>query len=445
MLLEKETQEEFGYSFSSLSIKSSKKIYMECDYCGEQYILTPKRRLIGHKVIKKDSCIKCKFKKREDVSLARDGVKNSAQRKDVKDKLSDINWDINKEKIIHMYREGYCISDICRKLDLPRTSVSRRMKEWGIEVENYKTKFNKIIAEKYGESHKHISEIAKDKGFSTSHFYALIQQHGIEKASDCVPNQSFIETIMEDWLISQKIEYSKQFRIENRIADFKLNNILVETDGTYWHSDAYKSNTYHAEKRQLYIDHGYTPLFFREDEINEKFPIVQSIILNKLGKSTRVFARKCEVKEVPTQVGREFVEDNHLMGSVKKGTFFGLYYKDELISIMSIYRKKGDLYEISRMCHKLNTTVVGGFSKLLKFAHLSLPSMKQLLTFIDLRYGSGHYLTSMGFVERKTHISFRWTNGKSTYHRMKFPASTGYEKGLFKLWDCGQTPWNKTF
>ena len=514
MLLEKETQEECGYLPSSLSKKSSKKICVECDYCGEKYDLTPKRRLTGHKVIKKDSCMKCGFKKREEISLAKYGVKNPSQREEVRAKLTKVDWKKEKEKVIQMYEEGFSLAHIANTFKTSHNSVCVRLTEWGIKVDKNKKSRHKTMEDIYGEGYqekidkkredtcmerfgvdnafkseekkkkirestlknhgvthlmkdperakkavrkgvetrmkkgdifvyggKTLPEIAEEQGFSHSHFHGLVKKHGIEKALTLDPYQSSLETTMEDWLISEGIEHEKQFRVGGKIADFKIGDILTEVNGNYWHSQACpnaKSRNYHMEKRQLYIDNGYTPLFFMEDEINNKFSIVQSILLNKLGKSQRVFARKCKRGTVSKEEGRKFVEENHLMGSIKKGTFFGLYHEGELISIMSIYRKKGDLYEISRMCHKKRTTVIGGFSKLLKFAQSFLPEMRSLMTFIDLRYGQGDYLVPMGFVEKKTYLSFKWTDGKNTFHRMKFPASTGYEKGLFKIYDCGQ-------
>jgi hypothetical protein len=66
-------------------------------------------------------------------------------------------------------------------------------------------------------------------------------------------------------------------------------------------------------------------------------------------------------------------------------------------------------------------------------------------TFIDLRYGDGDYLQSFGFKELSCHTSFQWTDGLDTFHRMKFKGNSGYEAGLFKIWDCGQRKMVKTY
>lgn len=62
-------------------------------------------------------------------------------------------------------------------------------------------------------------------------------------------------------------------------------------------------------------------------------------------------------------------------------------------------------------------------------------------TFIDRRYGTGTHLKSLGWKFVHEYPSFRWTDGAMSYHRMKFPGSTGYNHGMAKIWDCGQAKW----
>ena len=100
-------------------------------------------------------------------------------------------------------------------------------------------------------------------------------------------------------------------------------------------------------------------------------------------------------------------------------------------------RKKGDDWEVSRFCNKIGVSVVGGFSKLLKhFVKKNNPI--STTTFIDMRYGVGCYLLDLGFKEISTHVSFKWTDCVNTYPRTRFLSNAGYEKGLVKIWDCGQ-------
>jgi very-short-patch-repair endonuclease len=246
-----------------------------------------------------------------------------------------------------------------------------------------------------------------------------------------------LRQLLSEWLLSIKIPYSLEYTLEDKIIDIHIpqNNILIEIDSLRGHSDNFVEDNYNISKKELCIKNGYTPLFFRENEILTQFDIVKSIILNKLGKSNRIFARKCVSKEVDRETARTFFKDNHLMGN-GTGKTYGLYFEDNLVTALQL-RGHREGYEISRFCHSLNTNVIGGFSKLISQVR-TLIGDKTLLTFIDLRYGGGKYLESLGFTYKHTYPSFKWTDGNETYNRMQFPGNLGYEKQLAKLWDCGQ-------
>ena len=91
MIQENSTDKKFGYLSFELSEHSNKKVIVECDYCHEEYETKKKNITKGREFVKKDACIKCKFKKRKDVSMAKFGVENSAQRQEVRDKISEAN------------------------------------------------------------------------------------------------------------------------------------------------------------------------------------------------------------------------------------------------------------------------------------------------------------------------------------------------------------------
>lgn len=560
MLLTEKTKSRFGYYPSDLGRGSKKPVVIKCDYCGVECEKTNKSYHNTDRTINKDICKnkECKYKKIKEKNILLYGVENSAQRDDVKGKLSNIDYEKYKDQVEKLAIEGYSLSYISDKLKLPQTSLGRKIIEWGICINKDRSSvLNKTLRDKHGENYREVlgdklKSISRDKygvdnpfqaeevkqkivegniktlgvshhlktqdginkqrktvkerygvnnvmeldesknsikatslrkygvenpaknkevkgkardtrikrglekeykgmsvkdmaektGFSRTRMNSLINLYGPEVAMKMTPNQSSLETYMEDWLKTLGIEYEKQIRIENRIADFRINSLLIEVDGLFIHSDGnkqyIKSKDYHKIKKDLYIEHGYTPLFFREDEINNKFQIVQSIILNKLGKSRKLYARKCNI----TTTDKSFFENNHLMGK-GSGTIFALEHNGSIVAAMQVRKVKDKNYEISRFCPALHTQVIGGFSRLVKEAERNL-DMDSLITFVDLRYGNGDYLNGLGFNKVSEHLSFRWTNGKESIHRMKFPGNSGYDKGFFKIWDCGQAKWVKS-
>ncbi len=510
MLEEQLTKEKFGYFSSELTIKSNKKIVVRCDYCNQIYESTKKRRAIGSEVVDKDACVKCRYRKREEISLKRDGVKNSAQRSDVKKKLCDYDIEEYKEQVEQLTQEGWSVAIIAEKLSISPTSLHRAMTKWGFTTKgNLQKKKEKTLVDKYGNGYrqkmneafrktsvekygydnpfqneeikekirqthldkrgvdhhlklpetkqlvkektyatklakgqirlydgKKISELATECGFSRSHFNSLVNKYGFEHAITLTPRETQLERDFAIFLDKEQIEYEKQFRVGKKLADFRIGNLIIELDGLYWHSDAVIGDKlYHVTKRQIYLDHGFTPLFFREDELRDKIPIIKSILFNKLGRSKRIFARNCDIRQLTTQEANNFFFTNHLMGK-GSGVAFGLFYKGTLVCAIRIRRN----LDISRFASLLNTTVVGGFSKLCRRA-MTVLRLNQLSTFIDLRYGNGTYLTNLGFTCVNTDLSFRWTDGLNSYHRLRFRGNSGYDYGLVKIWDCGQARW----
>ena len=166
----------------------------------------------------------------------------------------------------------------------------------------------------------------------------------------------------------------------------------IEYNGLMWHSFGYNNSEKfnnadsessnkkkHLLKTQMCEDIGIQLFHIFENEWRDyaKQRIWRSMINNKLNRSTRIYARKCVVKEVNRSECKEFISANHIQGHIDARIRLGLYYgtRDscELVQTMTFrtptqtrYKGKHN-YELSRMCSKLNTTVVGGASKLLKY------------------------------------------------------------------------------
>jgi very-short-patch-repair endonuclease len=249
-------------------------------------------------------------------------------------------------------------------------------------------------------------------------------------------NQTRVKTDIE-WAIDRiltrnNIQFEEKVKVGKYIPDFICGKVIIEADGLYYHSEKFADRYYHFNKREEYIKLGYKPLFFTSDEIQHKPLIIESIIKNKLGLSERIYGRKTTFQKISKQEGKEFLNENHLMGN-GAGDCYSLSYNNTIFSVIQIKPAKDNAIEISRFCIKNGYSIVGGFSKLLK--HLDLNRIK---TFVDLRYGNGEHLKNLGFTENKAYPSFSWTDGYSKFHRMKFPKNSGYNNNLVKIWDCGQ-------
>ena len=112
--------------------------------------------------------------------------------------------------------------------------------------------------------------------------------------------------------------------------------ILIEFNGLYWHSEKFLDKNYHLDKTNKCEELGYQLIHIFEDEWLNKKDIVKSRIKNILGVSkNKIYARKCKIKEVKTKDKTIFLNKNHIQGSVGSVFNMGLYYNEELVSIMT--------------------------------------------------------------------------------------------------------------
>lgn len=458
MILKEETLNSLSIDVDKLSQKSHKRIIVKCDYCSKKFNVSMKNRSFSYNKLPKDACYDCRYKKREDVSLQNYGVKNSSQRQDVRDKIAKSNADwINSEEFNKKRR-----STMMKKYGTDNVMMSNKLRE----------KIQKTLNTKYGvdnpmkingvakaASKKAIDtkikngtiktingltlpERAKTINLSRSFFGNLIKSIGIEEALQYEAKYSSLENKIFNFLTDLNLRPQRGLIIDNKRPDILVNNLVIECDGLYWCCDhIIDDNMYHYNKSVIYKNNGLRPLFFRGDEIEDKFDIVQSIIINSLHlNKNKIYARNTNFKEISNLECFNFCEHNHLMGGFKSTSrSFALLYGDEIVSIFQVKESKNNSgkYDLSRYCTIKNTSVVGGFTKMLtNFEKLLQPSYLQ--TFIDLRYGNGEYLLNHGFNNSFCNVSFKWTDGVRTFHKTKFKGNSGYENGLNKIWDCGQ-------
>ena len=85
--------------------------------------------------------------------------------------------------------------------------------------------------------------------------------------------------------------------------------------GDYWHSELHKDKNYHLNKTELVESKDYQLIHIFEYEwLN---PIKQDIIKAKIKSllnidQNRIFARKCEIKEISAKEKNEFLNQYHI-------------------------------------------------------------------------------------------------------------------------------------
>ena len=255
------------------------------------------------------------------------------------------------------------------------------------------------------------------------------------------------------------------------IAPFELDlfipekNIAIEYDGLFWHSfgkddienkKCHLNKTILAEEKNINLFH-----IFENEWLNPiKQEIWKSIIKSNLGINQTIGARKCKIKELTSSESKEFLDNNHLQGSCNASVRLGLFYNNELVSVLTLakprFNKNYD-WEIVRFANKINVNIIGSFSKLLKYFRQNYSG--SIITYADKRYSKGNIYKFNGFEELKdSQPNYFYTKGQELHSRIQYQkhklkdflkefnpelteAENMFNNGFKRIWDCG----NKVF
>jgi hypothetical protein len=287
--------------------------------------------------------------------------------------------------------------------------------------------------------------------------YPLIKQVSANE----IEIKLFIESLNINYIDKCKTILKNNFEIDIYLPDYKLG---IEFDGLYWHSDLFKDKNYHLNKTEECEQQGIQLLHIFEDEWINKKEIVKSIIKSKIGiVGNKIFARKTVVKEIDITTCNNFLNDNHIQGAINSKIKIGLFYNDELVSIMTFGKKRIAMgnkisiegeYEMYRFCNKLNTSIIGGSSKLINY-FIKTYNPKSVLTFADRRYSQGNLYKQLQFKFNGNTEPNYWYYKKNEMikqHRFKFRKDVLVKEGFnknktefeimndrdyYRIYDCG--------
>lgn len=309
------------------------------------------------------------------------------------------------------------LAEIAQRLEVSDVMVGKWFDEFGIEKKQFFKQSNTSKAE------IQISDYVRSLGFEPT------------KTRNVLPNRLELDVFVAE----------KSFAIEHC--------------GLYWHSEQWLPPSYHATKLQFAKSAGVDLFTLFEDEWIEKRPIVESMISHKLGRSAhRVFARKCVVREISSKEAKQFFNRTHLQGA--PGTIklaIGLFLSDALVGCMSFgrHQRTGKEVILQRMSFELNTTVVGGASKMFNFArHCDFCRDQPVVTWSDERYSAGGVYAALGFKKcGMVPADYYYVKGQRRFPKQRFQKRfTGcpvdmterehaHLNGYLRLWDCGKTKW----
>lgn len=305
---------------------------------------------------------------------------------------------------------------------------------------------------------------------NTKFFYTRVFRDNIIPCIECVPLNS-LESKIENELYDLIRKYYDGEIIKNdrnilngKELDIILPdiNLAFEFNGIYWHSTLNKHKKYHQYKSLLCRENGYSLFHIFEDEWITNKPLIENKIKNLLNHTkTRIFARKCEIVNVLNKdIQKDFYNKFHIQGwSINKMTY-ALLFNGKIVAMMSFdtprTNKKYE-WELSRYCTKIDTSVVGGASKLLKY-FIKHNNPNNIISYADLSFSNGNLYEKIGFVlDGISEPSYFYVD-KNTYmreHRFKYNKNNLKKKKLllenetenecmerlnthYKIYDCGK-------
>ena len=231
--------------------------------------------------------------------------------------------------------------------------------------------------------------------------------------------------------------------------------LAIEYHGLKWHTEEHLgSRNYHLDKFNSANKMGLSLLQVFQHEWKDRNSQVKSFIKSKLNKNTiKVHARKCIIKPVVKKDAVKFLNDYHIQGSGNFKEAFGAFYNGELLMLIAIgdhHRDSKSLPVLTRCVSKDNVTVVGGLSRLCKYASNTYP---EFITWIDLRWSNGDSWLANGWTKEEQlkpdyfyyHPDKKTIQSKQSRAKHKLATPEGMTErdfakaeGFERVYDCGK-------
>jgi hypothetical protein len=443
---------------------------------------------------KRDTCIKnwgvdnpnksevIKEKKKE-TNLERLGVEFPMQNKEVRDK--------SKKTLL----EKYGVEHNSKLYFVKESMKINNLEKWGVEYtlqsKEIRDKIEKTNLEKWGSNTSRNNDkfrknnfiISKDKNYikylgENSSLFSCVEGHEFEIISSnyhsrissnlplctvCYPIgdsisikeeelYKFISSVYDGEVIQS---YRDGLEIDIYLPDLKLG---FEFNGLYWHSEKYKSRNYHIDKTNFFKEKGIRIIHIWEDDWDFNRDILESQIINWIGSTpNKIFARKCSVRILDSV--SNFLNNNHIQGVDKSSLKLGLYYNDELVSVMTFDRFEGRTkmeeggWNLSRFCNKRGFNIVGGASKLLNY-FIKNWNPTRIVSYADRDWSDGGLYYQLGFsMIKESKPDYKYFYESVRTHKSNFKKSKlKYECteseymnsiGIYRIWDCGKIKFEK--
>lgn len=461
---------DYSFSVRVRSYVENISIWPECIVCGKRTIFNSNN---GWQSTCSRSChmkSPIRMNKLKNTNLMKYGTTNFLASEEGKSKIKETNlkkYGVDNYAKSKEYKNRILSGDILLNSNPTKISLTSRL-----------SYYNSLLD---GDVIEPLFEFSEYEGFSTNkeynwrckkcgfEFSAILKYHKHLECRKCKPTGTKMEISIKNFLDDNNIKFI--YRDRSVLDGYEIDvyipshNLGIELNGLYWHSELFKSKNLHKLKADLADNSGVKLIQIFEDEFKNKNPIVMSRLSNLLKLNyKKIFARNCEIKLVSGNEKKNFLEANHIQSNSNTSINIGLYYQNELVSLMTfskerislgVSKSKDGVFELNRFCSKLGFNVVGAAGKLLNYFIKSFNPNK-IISYADRRWSSGSLYDKLGFEFIKNTNANYWYTADYTKreHRYSFrkdllsekleifdPTLSEYDNmkmnGYVKIWDAG--------
>ena len=170
-----------------------------------------------------------------------------------------------------------------------------------------------------------------------------------------------------------------------------------------------------------------------------------------------VGARKCKIQEINKTIAEDFLNKYHIQGYVTSTIYYGAFYNDELLGIMTFLKEKEGMWNLTRFTTNYHYSIPGLANKIFKyFVENNEGEIVEVKTFLDRRWSHSdvNVYDRMGFVLEETlRPDYRYVVNNERKHKFGFRKNILHKKyglpltmteremcqelGFERIWDCG--------
>lgn len=406
-----------------------------CKTCGKQLrFFSPSKGFGKYCSSKCAMSDKEHIEKQKNTCLEKYGSKNNINkcRETKKQRYGDCNYN-NSEKSKSTCLERYGVDNPQKYLPIQEKTKKTNKDRYGSEYvltsefflknkKDFEEKSKSTCLERYGVESVMMSDEIKEKVKQT-----CISKYGVywncmrKEAHNSRNTKSKPNEFFSLLLKINNISYEREFSIGKYSYDFKVNNTLIEINPSATHNinwnpfnkDKAIDKNYHLSKTLTAKNNGYKCIHIWDwDDIDK--------VLYNLKEKTKIFARKCIIKEIPKKMCDDFLNNYHFQNSCRGQVIrLGLFYNNELIEVMTFgkprYNKNYE-YELLRLCTYPSYIVIGGSEKLFKY-FVENKTPKSIISYCDMSKFDGGIYSKLGFKKQgKNSPSCHWYNPKTNGH-----------------------------